>query len=271
MFGLFGAKKVASSVAPQVGASLQRQPALPKSLPAQATAGFPACDILHMKGDAPNVGWLPEEAVGETRRVFRVPATNGQPALGIVASTDAKKRVQVWELSSDKSPKLLQQRKTMLDPAEANWTLAYPVAMTCLPGGLVALAIGYHDPRKRDALYLYHPATNQFRRLALIEPERSNGPPFTMFETLVLGPQAMLLLYHTDAIRLSADNFAYQFDHVWLFSPQAAQGLEVLKLSVDDGNVRALAMQGKTLWLQTLDKRKKPVEAVFSLDLSKLL
>jgi hypothetical protein len=47
--------------------------------------------------------------------------------------------------------------------------------------------------------------------------------------------------------------------------------LEVLKLGIDDGNVRAWAMQGKTLCLQTQDKRKQVKDFAWVLDLNKVL
>ncbi len=274
MFGWFGSKKSAqgaSTVAKETGSSLQRQTALPAKLPAATASSFPPCTVAHLRGNLPDAQWVAEEVTGETRRVFRIPAGAGTPPLAILASLDAKKQVQVWELSNDKVPRFVKQRSVNLDPEQASWSMAYPVAATCLPGQQVALAVGFHNPRKRDALYIYHGVNNQFRRLDLIEPERSNGPPFTPFETLAASPDAMLLLYHTGAIRISADNFAYELDHVVLFSPKHPQGLEVLRLATDDGNVQAWAMQGTTLWLQTRDKRKKAQDFIWSLDLNKVL
>ena len=273
MFGLFGKKAVkpATTVAAQVGAELQRQNAIPAHLPPAVLPAFSGCQLAHIRGDPPEAQWVPQEVLGETRRVFRIPAGAGKPALAVLASADEKKHVQVWELSNDKPARFVKQRQITLDPEQASWTLAYPVAVSCLPSQQAAVAVGYHDPRKRDALFIYNTASNQFRRMDLIEPERSNGPPFASFETLAATPEAMLVLYHTDAIRLGADNFAYQFDHVLLFSPRHPQGLEIIKLGVDDGNVRAWAMQGKTLWLQTSDKRKKQQEFIWSLDLEKIL
>jgi len=81
----------------------------------------------------------------------------------------------------------------------------------------------------------------------------------------------MLLLYHTKAIRITADNYAYENDHILLFSPHFPQGLEIVRLAIVDGNVRSWGMLGKTLWLQTVEKRKKSQEFFWSLDLSKVL
>jgi hypothetical protein len=99
----------------------------------------------------------------------------------------------------------------------------------------------------------------------------TSPPPFSSFETLVATADARLVKYRTGVIRLSAGNFAYQYEHVLLFSPRYPQGMAVLKLGIDDGNVRAWAMQGKTLWLQTHDKRKQPKNFTWSLDLNRVL
>jgi hypothetical protein len=271
MFGLFGSKKVSSTVASEVGAALQRQTALPQQMPPAPVSGVAPCQLAHIRGDFPAPQWVAEEVIGETRRVFRIPGAAGNPPLAILAGSEAKKQVQVWELSTDKVPRFVKQRQAQLDPEQPGWTMSYPVAVSCLPGHQVALAVGFHTPRKRDGLFVYNVASNQFRRIDLIEPERSNGPPFTSFEVLAASPDATLVLYHTEAIRISADNFAYQFDHVLLFSPRFPNGLEVVKLAADDGNVRAWAMAGKTLWLQSQDKRKKVQDFIWSLDLSKVL
>jgi hypothetical protein len=271
MFGLFGSKKVTSIVAPEVGAVLQRQTALPSKMPPAPVSNVPACELAHIRGELPAPQWVADEVIGETRRVFRIPAAAGNPPLAILAGSEAKKQVQVWELSNDKVPRFVKQRQASLDPEQSTWVMSWPVAVSCLPAHQLALAVGFHAPRKRDGLFTYNPGSNQFRRISLIEPERSNGPPFTPFEILAASPDATLVLYHTDGIRISADNFAYQFDHVLLFSSRFPNGLEVLKLAVDDGNVWAWAMAGKTLWLQSRDKRKKTQDFIWSLDLGKVL
>ena len=273
MFGLFGKKTAqsATSVAAEVGAPLQRQQALPAPLPPAPVSSFPACQQAHLRGNPPAAQWVAEAVAGETRYVFLIPGAGGRAPLAVLDSADAKKHVQVWELSRENPARFLKQRQIALDPAQASWTLAYPVAVACLPAGRAAIAIGYHDPRKQEALYVYDAAANQFARVDVIEPERSMPPPFTSFEVLAASADATLVLYHTGAIRLGADNFAYQTDHIRLFSARYPQGLEIVKLDQGDGNVRAWAMKGTTLWLQSEDKRKKSLSFIWSLDISKVL
>ncbi|PTT87296.1 hypothetical protein DBR42_11970, partial [Pelomonas sp. HMWF004] len=90
------------------------------------------------------------------------------------------------------------------------------------------------------------------------------------FETWPVAANAALVLFHTDELRLKAEVYAKKYGHLMLFSDRFPQGLEVLKLGLDDGNVRRWAMNGKTLWLDTVDLRTNAT-FVWSLDLSKLI
>ncbi|MDL2358218.1 MAG: hypothetical protein QFF03_23470 [Pseudomonadota bacterium] len=272
MFGLFGARKAAqaaSATAPELGAALQKQPALPGQPAPAVLPSYPPCQVLQLRGQAPGGAWADQTVAGETQPVFRIPVGAGQPALAILA--DAGAHMQVWELSADQPARFVKQRPVTLDPAQASWQLYFPVAAACLPAQQVALSVSYTSPIMKEALYVYQRASQQFRRIAVIEPEMSSAPPFSSFETLAATPEAMLLLYRTGVIRLGAGNFAYQQNHLVLFSTRFPQGLEVLTLGIDDGNVRSWAMQGKTLWLQTRDKRKQPKDFTWSLDLGKVL
>jgi hypothetical protein len=272
MFGLFNGKKSVKSqttVAAEVGAVLQSHTAVPAQLPPPVAPAYPACKLAYLRGLPPECQWVPDEVQGETRRVYILPAVAGQSSLAILA--DANMHLQVWELSSDKKAHFVKPIPVQLDAAQASWGLYYPVAVACLPGNQVALSVAYHATYKKEALYIYTPANNEFRRIEEIEPDMSGGPPFPSFETLAATPEAMLILYHTGRIRLRAETYVYQDDHVVLFSPRHPLGLEIIKLSIDNGNVSAWGMQGKTLWLQTQDRRKKSVDYYWSLDLSKVL
>ncbi len=274
MFGFFDRKKgrkTPSVVAPEVGHPLQAEARIPAQLPPPAEPSFPLCKVKHLRGEPPAAEWAPEEVQGETRRVFLVPAAAGQPALAVLPGSGKRKQVQVWEVSSEPAPRFLKQRQVALDPSQESWALAYPEAVSGLPANKVAMAVGYHDPTKKLALYIYTPASNQFRRIDRIESDKSAPPPYKPFEILAASPNAALVLYHTEPIRLGPDDFVYQHDHVMLISPSKPEGLEVLKLSIDDGNIRAWAVDGKTLWLKTSDRRKKPADYVWSLDLSNVL
>ena len=274
MFGFFDRKKgrkTTTVIAREVGIPLQSHAELPAALPPPASPSFAICKVGFLRGELPAPEWAPREVHGETRRVFVIPANSGQPPLAVLPGSGKRKKVQVWELSDDPAPRFLKQRQVALDPAQESWALAYPESVSCLPANRVAMAIGYHDPAKKLVLFIYTPATNQFRRVDRIESDKSGAPPYQPFEVLAVAPNAALLLYHTEPIRLGPDDFVYQHDHVMLFSPSKPEGLEILKLTIDDGNIRACAIDGKTLWLKTLDRRKPATDHVWSLDLRNVL
>jgi hypothetical protein len=272
MFGLFGGKKAAisaASVAPEVGSALQTQSTAPSTLTAIATPSESHCRVLQLRGQPPEGTWTDEAVAGETRSVFVVPAAHGQPPLALVS--DSKARMHIWELSEDPSPRFVRQRPVALGEGQASWLMYFPVAVSCLPGDQFAIAISYTSPAMKEALYIYSRSANEFRRIDVIEPEMSGPPPFSSFETLTATPNAKLLNFRTEVIRLGAGNYVYRHNHILLFSSRFPNGLEVVKLGIDDGNLRQWTMVEKTLWLRTQDKRKPVPDKLWSLDLSKVL
>lgn len=272
MFGLFGGGKsaeAASVIAPELGALLQKQSKMPPTSAAPSQASNTACRIAQLRGHAPSGEWVPEAIPEQTQPAYIVPGAAGQPALAILA--DADFHLQVWELSADEPARFVKQRPAKLDPAQQAWGMYFPLAVACLPGHQVAVAVGYTAPMMKRALYLYSVDLNQFRRIDDIESDMSGPPPFSSFETLAVSPTAKLVNYRTGLIRLGAENYVNRYNHILLFSPSHPQGLEVIKLGLDDGNLREWAMQGKTLWLRTHDKRKQPQDFVWSLDLQRVL
>lgn len=271
MFGLFGGGKsaeTASVIAPQLAALMQKQSKMPQISPA-SQGGDAECRIAQLRGHAPTGEWVPEAIPEQTQPVYVVPAAAGQPALAILA--DAEFHLQVWELSSDKQARFVKRRPVKLEAAQEAWGMYFPLAVACLPGRQAAVAVGYTAPMMKRALYLYAADSNQFRRIDSIESDMSGPPPFSSFETLAISSNAKLVNYRTGVIRLGAENYVYRYNHILLFSPSHPQGLELIKLGLDDGNLREWAMQGKTLWLRTQDKRKQPQDFVWSLDLQRVL
>jgi hypothetical protein len=270
---LLGNKSAASKVAPEVGVTLQRQSTLPKQLSSPAKPSFPECQVTFIRGNPPDARWVTDEVPGETRHVFRIPATGATPSLVVMSNRDARnqKQIQVWELSAEKPARFIRQRQVFLTPELSSSPYIFPEAVVCLPGQQAAVAVGFENPSPRDALFIYDTVNNRFRQVDTIEPEYSSAPPLKFLESMSPTPKTLLLLYHTKAIRIGADNYAYENDHILLFSPQFPHGLEIVRLTIADGNVRSWGMLGKTLWLLSVDKRKKSQEFIWSLDLSKVL
>ncbi len=120
---------------------------------------------------------------------------------------------------------------------------------------------------------MYDIARNTFQKIGDAVLDSSSGAPERMFETWPVGRDSAVVLWHSGEIRVKAEVYVRERDHLLLYSPRHPQGLEVLSLGLDDGNIERWTMVGQTLWIKTVDARNidKPVAFVWSLDLAKAL
>lgn len=273
MFGLFKSKPAAgqsSTVAPEVGAPLKRETAFttaPTPLPVPA---YNRCKPVGVFGKAPNATFRPTAVDGESTTGFLVAAHGNRPPLALVNSMGGPPAFEIWQMQPGNPQAFDKPLPVTLAPEQATWNAYTAPEAACLPGDQMLLGVTYRDPIPRHSLFLYDLAAHRFKKLGLVELDTSKGPPFRFFETWPVAPNAALVLFHTERVRLKADVYAKKFDHLVLYSDRYPQGLEVLKLSLDDGNVVRWAMSGTTLWLDTLDLRTNNT-FVWSLDLSKVI
>lgn len=273
MFGLFGSKKSAqhgSVVAPELGSMLQPQAALPEKIDAPVASSYPECELLTLDGYAPSGKWVTGPDSGEEPQpVFFIPGASGEPALAILSGVDGN--MQVWELSAEQPFRFVKQRTISMDSDQASWIQYSAYAVSCLPGQQAVFAVGYAARHVKEGLYVYARAANQYRLIEEIESDMNGPPPYSSFETLIAAADAKLVRYRTGVIRVRAHLFAYQHEHILLFSKRFPQGLEILKLGIDDGNVRRWIVLGNQLWLETIDRRKRAQSFTWSLNLEKVL
>jgi hypothetical protein len=272
MFGLFKGKavKLASTVAPELRTLLKHETAMPRAAaPAQDTR----CAQARVDGVPPKARFVPAEFDGTTRSALLVAGRPGLPALGIVNIGGDVRRPQFWELASDSDPSFVRQTPVSLDPGEAKWVTARATQAGCLPGPLVALGLAYATGDTYQSVVVYDRNTHLVRKLSDAVYDASTGHPDSLLDTRAAGPDRTLLMYHTGELRLRAEVYLREHDHIVAFSPQHPQGLEVLKLGLDDGNVVDWLVVDKTLWLHTQDRRneKQPGNFFWSLDLSSVL
>lgn len=272
MFGWFKSKPaaVASVVAPEVGTALKAESVFPAAPPPLPLASYNACTPVGVMGRPPQARFLAEAVDGESSSGFRVSSAAGAPPLALVNVQAETPALEIWQLESDARPNFVKKIEAQIDPAQPRWKGVVVMDGACLPGRQMVLGISYNDPAAREALFWYDIAANRFRALGRIEPDSSQGPPFRYFETWPAARDAALVLYRTEPLRLKAEVYVTRFNHLLLVSPRFPQGLALLKLSLDDGNVQRWAMVGKTLWLQTLDRRNGAA-FVWSLDISRVL
>ena len=273
MFGLFkskGAVKLSTTVAPELHATLKRESTLPRT-PAPADDG--RCAAMRVAGVPPQAKFVADDFDGDTRTGFRIASRAGVPPLGIVNVGGQVRRPEFWELKSDADPAFVRKRAVQLDPQQDSWASATVFQIACLPGRQLAVGLVHADARPAQTLLTYDTAANTFHKISDVVYDTSSGSPDSLFDMLPAGPEAALILYHTGKIRLKAEVYVREHDHVLVFSPRHPQGLEVLALGLDDGNVVKWTLSGKTLWLQTQDRRdeKQPRDFFWSLDLASVL
>lgn len=272
MFGLFKSKPaaLASTVAPEVGAPLTREAAFIATPTPLAAAAYNRCKPVGVFGDPPNATFRPTAIDGESSTGFLVAAQGSRPPLALVNRLTDRPAFEIWQMQPAREETFARQLPFALAPEQASWHSFTLDDAACLPGDQMLLGVSYRAPVPRQSLFLYDLAGHRFKSLGPAELDTSHGLPFRIFETWPVATHAALVLFHTDQQRLKAEVYANQYDHLVLFSDRHPQGLQVLKLGLDDGNVRRWAMHGKTLWLDTVDLRTNAT-FVWSLDLSRVI
>jgi hypothetical protein len=271
VFGLFKGK-AASTVDTSVGASLVRHTALPATFSTPPTPAYP--QIRDLGGDAlPPAGKLtPNPSDSQPIRAYVAPGSAGQPGVAIVNIYDPKRQTQLWQMASHDDTHFGARRAAQFSPDQGKWVAFDAETVMTLPAGQVLIHLTYDRPIPTDGLFVYDIAADHLRLLAEgVTPDWAQGLPFKFIDSLQAAPEAVLVLFHSDKERLGPQRYVNRVDHLVLFSSAHRNGVTVLTLGLDDGNVRQWGLVGKTLWLRTSDDRSaKPREAVWSLDLAKL-
>jgi hypothetical protein len=213
-------------------------------------------------------------APANPRDAFVVPGGLGLPAIALVNRRDPQARVELWALDSPApttASVFARRRELRLPPGLA--PIGWQVAQVAALPRLQCLAVLCHDADPRTALVgVIDLASGTLRALGHAEPDPFRHEPAHV-AALRAGPDAVLARWHEGRIRLGHWGDVAAQARVLLFTPLERDGLEVLRLSLDDGNIRGWGTAGATLWLQAVDGRLRPVPRVraWSLDLSRVL
>jgi hypothetical protein len=274
MFGLFKTKKTASVVAPEVGSPLKRETAFPANAAGKlAEPPYGYAVESQIDGVPPAARFVDQRIEGRTTTAYRIPAIGAQPPVTILNITaKGLPACEIWEMDPAHPDLFVRRRLAQFDARQSAWTGYAVNGATLLPGGQVLVGLYHVDPVPKVAFYVYDIPANAVRALGVVQPDWSKGVPFVYADTIQLAPDTAAVLYHTDKLLLGSERYANLHDHVLLFSPRHPHGLEVLDLSIDDGNVRRWGAVGRTLFFATVDDRnaKAPAAFAWSLDLSKL-
>ena len=268
MFSFFTKNKAeASLVHASLGAKLTKLASYPSSS-FQPEHHNQNCFKAKTQGQAP-MALTREDAYIETSQSAFV-YNSASPIAFINDQENA--RFDVWALESMNSLKPLKKVATnVLSAQSKNWINYSVVDVACLPQQQLLVTVNYYDPRSKIALYLYDTSNQTFGIFSEADTNAQDLGKY--FEQKDLENGETIIIYYSDTKRKSAEIYHNYYNNIVLFSDKHPQGIEILKLSIADGNVEDWQVINKKLLLHTVDNRdhKDPKTYFWSLDLSKLL
>jgi len=271
ILGLFKPKKLPSTVAPELGAALVAEKAFPATAVAKAAGAVRDLGVT----DAPPAGRLAPTASDDLPgEAFVADGAAGAPGLAVVNLYAPKRTASVWELDARDPTRFGKAFGARFDAQQSSWIMFDAESVVALPARRLLIHVNHTGANGATAntLHVFDAAGDRMRSLGEITPDFSKGVPLQFIDTLQAGPQAVLVLFHSDKERLGQERYVNHYDHLVLFSPRHPDGLEIVKLGLDDGAVRRWGLAGTKLWLQTADDRASPARTfTWSIDLGRIL
>jgi hypothetical protein len=272
MFSLFKKKGPAAAVTtvhPDVGAPLVRQSTFPAA-PSSAEVRPPR--ELALKGDPPQASFVDDPIPEETTPAYIIDASAAHPPLAVVNVRSGQPRIEIWEVTSAGKPAFVRKRAGRLDPQQDSWTIFFHSGVAELPANRLLLGVYYYAPQVKEALYVYDTVKDSYAKIANVEPHNTFDRQ-KFFEARAVAPNAVIVQYFTGRIRLAPEVYYNTPSHLRLFSPRYPDGVDVLRLSADDGSIERWAVIDKTLWVMSSDQRQrnKPKNFIWSLNLGNVL
>jgi hypothetical protein len=271
MFSFFkdkDAAKSATRVHADVGAPLVRQDHFPASRPSVLSAQAPK--QLALNGVPPDAAFLDQPIVGQTTSAYIIEEAGGA-RLAFANISGAHAHIELWELNVNEKPLFKRKRTVRLDPEQDSWRSFLLADVVRLPENRLLLSVFYYAPQVKQALFVYDYAADSYTKIANVVPHTDNRQKF--FEAQLVAPDAAIVQYYTNRIRLAPEVYYNTPSHLRLFTPRYPQGVEILQLSAADGSLKRWAVIDKTLWLEAADSRdpRKPKDFIWSLNLEKML
>lgn len=159
----------------------------------------------------------------------------------------------------------------VFDPEQSKWVTCVVHGAIALPEGRVFVAVAYRDPRPKYAVYLYQSNSNEWSRFGAVEPNAQQLDE--LFRTRSAGANGQLVLLFGDTQRKSAEIYHNHLHRIVLFNTKHPEGLTILNLSIETGNVLDWRVSESTLYLKTRDNRdhRNPKDGAWSLNLKKVI
>jgi hypothetical protein len=272
MFSLFK-KKYPTTVNPLLQAELKQIDSFPAAPAGAAPISGSTCTKYAVKGKPPEVvlSAVEKDIIAAGSSIGFVISDRPDNAVLLMNLSDELPHglIELWQLKSREDLQLVSKIPAQISPKESSWGSRFAQQAVCLPNGRVLVGINYSRPEVHTDFFLYNIEQRRFSTFFNDYDLRFSEA----FETQPLSEYAALLLHFSQRTTVGFELSYNYYNHLQLFTRAHPDGLEVVKLGIDIGNVKQWRVIDKTLYLHTHDPRTpdKPRETYFSLDLSKLL
>ncbi len=282
MFSFFTKKRppAPTTVHPALGAQLVKETGFPDTEQSSSNEDFPLrCQKVRVEGrhvffdsgpdglHVDNTGYLVEGKEIDNPLIFIRNSDN-------LHEKDIF--FEIWAVET-KPSYILKNRLTFKqfnpEPNPETFTSLKVSDIGCLPYRQLLVVIAYSKPRAEFALYRFDIDSLSFALISdLVSRYRQNE----YFAQKQLDSENAIVIYYTGSTRQAAEIYYNYYNHILLFTPAHPEGIEILKLGIDIGNVDEWIVINKILFLKTRDGRDKTRDnksriGYWSLDLSQML
>ncbi|WP_455204056.1 hypothetical protein [Kaarinaea lacus] len=249
---------------PDVGADLKSESAMPSS-------GSSAYVEIQLSSQPIKVDINPPHTVvdesSEGLKGFLVKGV-ADKAPFILLSTDTG--IEVWSQNSEREAAISDKRKLAGINDDGSWNLAKLVSATPITDTKVMLAIKYWNPTPNDALYLFNVLDETI--FPVLQDGAAQNRDREFFQVKHISPKMGLVLYYSGRVRAAAELYYNSLNHIMLVSSKYPNGIDLLQLGIELGNVHEWQVRDNKLFIKAVDIRDSDTkESFWSLDIGKVL
>ena len=263
--------KAPSTVHPIVGAELVPIDQLPNLKKLDDTLSYGTVKTYKYSGESPNIVLAEGRPVSISNAAYVAMPEDPKAKPVAFINIEPQMTFETWELNNGLSLNTLVDTSN-IHPDQAKWYHRMARNINLLPGGdRLLFIISYSDPIRKTALYTYSTSNNKFHFIN--NNVRDNIQIDQYYKLYPISKDSIIAVYYSGRTRQAAEFYHNYYNHLLLFSPDYPDGLEFLKLGIDDGNVETLLLKDDVLYLETWDIREHghPKQRFFSINLRTLL
>lgn len=267
MFSFFS-NKAPTDISPLVGTELTQETQFPQIPPDITNRSH--CRKMRYEGKSSAMRFIATDRVETPELAFVVDGLSEKNPLALINNPE-EGRFDIWSLDASTLKPILPIDIPSFHPRQSKWSSFFILDVACLPNNQVLISVGYDDPTTKYALFIFDINKTSITHIADINANARNHEKYMEYKAL--NANSVLVLYYSDTKRESAEIYHNYYNHLLLFNSEHPEGLEILKLGIDMGNIEQWTVIGNKLYLETMDSRghQEPKRSYLSLDLSKLI